>query len=364
MLSPKFKKNLYKIIPFGIIWLLFGICYTLLEKGLLGDLTYYPSTGNPYDFGGNTVAFIAIVLVSGLLIGTFEVFYFNQLFSKKSFSKKIAYKSLVYVLVIIIFLLVNTVVSNAYMLNLSVFNKEVWSNVWTFFVSFAFLSVIVYITLIIGFTLFFSELADNLGVAVFYNYFFGKYHSPIEEERVFMFLDMKSSTTIAENLGHVKYFELLKEYYSEFSDPIINNGGEIYQYVGDEIIVSWKLKNGLKNNGCLQCFFDMKKSMNKESKKYDVKFGVLPSFKAGLHVGKVTTGEIGGLKKEIIFTGDVLNTTARIQSLCNIHNVDILISSQLRTLLSNGSEFKFQSFGKNEIKGRKEQVELFTVLSK
>ena len=47
---------------------------------------------------------------------------------------------------------------------------------------------------------------------------------------------------------------------------------------------------------------------------YNQKFGVNPDFKAGIHLGEVTTGEIGALKKEIIFTGDVLNTTARIQA--------------------------------------------------
>ena len=80
-----------------------------------------------------------------------------------------------------------------------------------------------------------------------------------------MFLDMKSSTTIAESLGHVKYFEMLKEYYSDLSDPIIKYSGEIYQYVGDEIVVSWKLKNGLQNNNCIQCFFAMKAGNSKTS---------------------------------------------------------------------------------------------------
>jgi adenylate cyclase len=72
----------------------------------------------------------------------------------------------------------------------------------------------------------------------------------------------------------------------------------------------------------------MKKAIE-EQKKYNATFGIIPGFKAAFHVGKVTTGEIGVIKKEIIFTGDVLNTTARIQGLCNIYNVDIIISHQL-----------------------------------
>ncbi len=100
----------------------------------------------------------------------------------------------------------------------------------------------------------------------------------------------------------------------------------------------------------------MKESLNNQSEKYQSKFGVLPTFKAGFHFGLVTTGEIGVIKKDIIFTGDVLNTTARIQDLCNIHNVDILISDHLKNKMNLDSEFQIQTLGKNEA------IELFTVL--
>jgi adenylate cyclase len=156
---------------------------------------------------------------------------------------------------------------------------------------------------------------------------------------------------------------MLKEYYSDLSEPVIKYSGEIYQYVGDEIVVSWKLKNGLQNNNCIQCFFAMKASINKQKRKYTEKFGLLPEFKAGFHLGKVTTGEIGVIKKDIIFTGDTLNTTARIQGLCNIYNVDILISGDLIKKLDFHTQFQIKTLGENELKGRDEKIELFTILS-
>ncbi|HEU4860863.1 MAG TPA: adenylate/guanylate cyclase domain-containing protein, partial [Chitinophagaceae bacterium] len=84
-------------------------------------------------------------------------------------------------------------------------------------------------------------------------------------------------------------------------------------------------------------------------------------FKAGFHVGKVTTGEIGDIKKEIIFTGDVLNTTSRIQGLCNAFNVDILISGDLVNKLNAQSQFQMESLGIKELRGKDEKIELFTV---
>ena len=363
MLSPKSIRKIYKIIPFGLIWLVFGITYLILEKGLLGDLDYYPSTGNPYDFGGGNILITLIfITISGLIVGTFEILYLSRLFDKAHFGKKILYKSGIYIVIMISFLLVLTVISNAIELHTGILNKQIWNNVWIFLMSFAFWSVVIYLTVLIGVSLFFSEVSDNIGLLVLHNFFIGKYHRPIEEERIFMFLDMKSSTTIAEKLGHVRYFEMLKEYYSDFSEAIIQYAGEIYQYVGDEIVVSWKLKSGLHNYNCLKCFFAMKESLLNQSRKYMSKFGISPSFKAGLHLGRVTTGEIGVIKKDIIFTGDVLNTTARIQGLCNNYNVDILISDQLKNKMLPGPDFQIRALGKTELRGRKEEVELFTVL--
>ena len=213
----------------------------------------------------------------------------------------------------------------------------------------------------LGVSLFYAEISENIGHGIMINFFTGKYHTPTEEKRIFMFSDMKSSTTIAEKLGHIKYFELLREYYNDLSDAIVKYSGEIYQYVGDEIIVSWNYKDGIENNNCIKCFIAMKEDLRKRADWYNEKFGLLPAFKAGFHVGKVTTGEIGALKKEIIFTGDVLNSTARIQGLCNQYKVDLLISGDLMKSLDLDSEFKIKSLGKNELRGKVVNIEVYTM---
>jgi len=361
MPSPKTKRNILRIIPFGLIWLVFSTVYTLLERGLLGNLNAYPSTGNPYSFIGNIFVTPVTALITGLLIGTVEILYFNKLFAQKKLIQKIIFKTITYLAIIIVFLLAISVLTNCMETQNSVFNRQVWSNVWLFFNNFAFWSVEIYIASMIGVTLFFHEVSDNLGQGVLTNFLTGKYHSPVEEERIFMFLDMKSSTTIAEKLGHVHYFEMLRAYYVDLSDPIINYAGEIYQYVGDEIVVSWTLQNGLQNNNCIRCFFAMEEALRQQTKKYHARFGMLPEFKAGIHTGKVTTGEIGTIKKEIIFTGDVLNTTARIQGLCNTYKVNLLISDQLMKKLTPDSFFQVEALGESELRGRGERVKLFTI---
>jgi len=361
MLSPKTKKNIYRIIPFSVIWLVFSIVYTMLEKGILGDLSYYPSTGNPYHYARNIFVTPVSALIAGTLIGTLEILYFNKWFVEKSFSRKILYKSLIYLAIILVFLVTTVIASSG--AQYFIFGKQGWENVWVFFTSYSFLSVMLYISAIILVTQFYTEVSENMGLGVLNNFITGKYHRPTQEERIYMFLDMKSSTTIAESLGHIKYFKMLSDYYSDLTDPVIKYSGEIYQYVGDEMVVSWKLKNGFQNNNCIKCFFAMKEAIKKQASKYNEKFGLVPSFKAGFHLGKVTTGEIGVIKKDIIFTGDVLNTTARIQSLCNDYQVDILISGELIKKLDLGSRFRSKALGVTELRGKDEKLELYTILT-
>lgn len=360
-LTPTVKRYIFKIIPFGIIWLVFSVIYLLIEKGILGDTTIYPSTGNLYDFGGNFLITSVTTTLTGLLVGFIEVVFLSKLFTKDSFRKKLFYKSLFYAFIMIAVLMIIAIITTTIQLEATVFDKQVWDIVFTFLTSFAFWSVEIYMASIIVVSLFYSEVSDNLGQGVLVNFFKGKYHNPIEEERIFMFLDMKSSTTIAEKLGHIQYFEMLKRYYADLSDGIVQYAGEIYQYVGDEIVISWDVKSGLYNNNYVNCFFAMKESIEKKSSKYRSFFGLVPSFKAGVHFGKVTAGEIGIIKKDIVFTGDVLNTTARIQALCNEYDVDLLISEQLLTKTNLNSDFESTSLGMSKLRGRLESVNVYTL---
>lgn len=176
-----------------------------------------------------------------------------------------------------------------------------------------------------------------------------------------MFLDIKSSTTIAEALGHVKYFELLNEFFYDVTDTIVETRGEIYQYVGDELVISWEIDSGTENANCLNCFFYLYDVIRKLSDKYEKKFGITPSFKAGMHYGLVTVGEVGVLKREITFTGDVLNATARIQELCNKYNEKLIVSKELLELMNTNGAFSYKELGEMNLRGRAASISLYSV---
>lgn len=85
-------------------------------------------------------------------------------------------------------------------------------------------------------SIFFMQINRLLGGGVFVRFLFGKYNKPVVEERIFMFLDVKSSTTLAEKLGLRKYHSLLNTFFHHISEQVINTKAEILQYVGHEVV--------------------------------------------------------------------------------------------------------------------------------
>lgn len=182
-----------------------------------------------------------------------------------------------------------------------------------------------------------------------------------EVERVFMFLDIRDSTRIAEELGHIRYFELLNRFFSDISAPIDTFKGEIYQYVGDQVVVSWSPEEGLEAGRCIQAFFAIQDTIRELAHQYKEQFGLVPAFKAGMHMGNVTTGAIGTIKKEIVFSGDVLNTAARIEALCNRYRVDLLLSDALWARIQKAEEWAASEIGDILMRGKQHALRLLTV---
>lgn len=226
--------------------------------------------------------------------------------------------------------------------------------------SLRFLGHYLYWSLLMGASMLMVRLNDQYGSGSL-SYLTGRYHKPRQEMRIFMFLDMRSSTAIAEQLGHVKYFQLLNELFTDITDPIVYSRGEIYQYVGDEISVTWTLRNGVRRQRCIRCFLDIRSKLKRRSQHYKDRYGIIPTFKAGFHYGPVTTGEVGLVKRERIYSGDVVNTAARIQNTCNEYGVDNLLSKDLLEILHLPATYRTREIGSIALRGKRESTSLWTI---
>ncbi|WP_109097433.1 adenylate/guanylate cyclase domain-containing protein [Aquimarina sp. AU58] len=191
----------------------------------------------------------------------------------------------------------------------------------------------------------------------------GKFHKPREEFRVFMFLDLKSSTSIAEKLGHIKYSRFIQDCFFDLS-VIEKYEAEVYQYVGDEVVLTWKVKKNHSINYCLDAFFAFTNQLKIRSDYYHSTYGCIPFFKAGMDLGMVTVVEVGSLKREIAYHGDTLNIAARIQEQCKVFDKAILVSGAIYEHLHQAPNYKYEKVRETTLRGKENSTSIFSVSKK
>lgn len=180
----------------------------------------------------------------------------------------------------------------------------------------------------VGFSLLLS-LNRLLGRRVFFNFVAGRYHRPRVETRALLFIDMVSSTSLAERLGELRFLTLLNRFVADLSHAITREGGEIHKYMGDEVIATWRLGRAEDGSAALRACFAASARLVARAGAYQREFGLHPEFRAALHSGPVVMGELGSVKMEIALIGDTMNTAARIHEACRETGHAVLASSAL-----------------------------------
>ncbi len=171
-------------------------------------------------------------------------------------------------------------------------------------------------------------VADLLGIDVLIAFVAGRYHPPQVEERALLFLDLRASTATAERLGGPRFLDFLNAVFADLSTAIVDNGGEIHKYVGDEIIATWRLAPGRNPPRILDAWASAGRRLQEGAERYRRDFGFAPEFRAALHAGEVVVGELGSRKKEIALIGDPMNTAARMLDACREIDRSALASSR------------------------------------
>ncbi len=357
-IEPSRSKTLMiKVLWITFFWFLASNFFLFIERSVVTTYGCNPI----YDFMDLFIANTLAALMAGLMGGAFVLFVMEKWLRDLPYLKAILYIFLSYTLIYYIIATVASSYLSIQYLNKPAFSLEVNTEVWNYLTSGgSFRSYIIWLFITLA-TLIVLLVNDKYGPGVFSDFLLGKYFKPKREERIFMFLDLRSSTTIAEQLGEEKYFNFIKDVFKDATPGILGSKGEIYQYVGDEIIVSWKMENGQTNANCLRCFFDVQQTLIRKADYYFEKYNIKPEFKAGLHYGFVMAGEVGVVKRDIAFSGDVLNTTARIQDKCNELNVNILFSKYLLDKLALPPlDFEPRKMGDMLLRGKNETVVLYT----
>lgn len=296
---------------------------------------------------------ILVSLIGGIIFGTLSGY--AQILTEERGYKKISIQRLLMLRVIYVLLFLFIMISLAYL----AFAKDIS------YLDFVFepgsFAIYLYIVVTDIFMFSFRQVNLFLGSNNLWKLFRGKFYTPREEERLFMFLDLQSSTTHAERLGHIQYSKLIQDCFNDLG-VVAENEAEIYQYVGDEAILTWELKEGLNNQNCLKAYFNFQQQLAERKEYYAQHYDCLPHFKAGIHGGIITVTEVGKYKKEIAYHGDTINTAARIQGKCNEFGKALLISKDIKHGLTS-TAFSFEELGSIPLKGKEREVLLYAVSS-
>jgi adenylate cyclase len=206
-----------------------------------------------------------------------------------------------------------------------------------------------------------SELTRLIGSRVLFNVIIGRYRRPVREERVLLFLDLAGSTSLAEKMGELRMHQLLTQFFFDIDGAIRAHGGEVHAYVGDEVIVTWRVAARMSERRYLDCFFAIQDRIAEKADSYRREFGLVPNFRAGLHAGPVVISECGDSRRQVAYFGDTVNVTARLQEYCKEVGRALLVSADLLRLVSPGSDLVVEALGPTQLRGRAAAVEVFAV---
>lgn len=322
------KRKIRSTLKITLVGILVGLCYPVFGDGFSEIIPFV----NGFTIG----------LVGGLAISFLELEVFDPLKRRASFIKTFALKTSIYFFFFALLIPAVMAFNESIYLERGYLEHIKSDEFQAFLFKEDYDVLLFYAFGFIGLIIFIRQINRKLGQGVLINYISGRFHDPMEVERIFMYLDIRSSTTIAEQLGEIRFHHFLHDFFLDITECILSAKGMIYTYVGDQVIVTWKMKTGLEKANCIMAYFNAKNRIKRLREQYLEKYGFVPRFSTSFHCGNVIIGELGDVKSQIVYQGEVLYETSAIEKKFRELQLkeDILISEPLLKRLPLPALFK------------------------
>ncbi|MCW8958701.1 MAG: HAMP domain-containing protein [Gammaproteobacteria bacterium] len=183
----------------------------------------------------------------------------------------------------------------------------------------------------------------------------------VRREMTILFSDIRSFTTISENMTPEQVFSFINSYLRDVGPIIRRHGGYIDKYIGDAVMALFP--NG--PDAALDAAIEMQQQAHHFNHRRDtqamssaeIRIGV------GIHTGELMLGTIGEPQRmEGTVISDAVNLASRIEGLTKIYNAPILFSYATFQRLAQPQRFNIRELDRVRVKGKQQWVEIIELL--
>ncbi len=177
-----------------------------------------------------------------------------------------------------------------------------------------------------------------------------------------LFSDIRGFTSVSEKLSPEEIVGWLNRYFNRMSECVNRNGGFVNKFIGDAILAVFGAPTELENHTekAVMAAMEMREALTELNNEFiidnvpNIRIGI------GIHSGPVIAGNIGSESRmEYTVIGDTVNTASRLEGLCKEFKKDLIISADVKNLLSEKLRVSISSPISAKIRGKEENQEIY-----
>ncbi len=335
----------------------------IITVGILLGLVYV-SFSNGFDDLYPFINGAIIGLVLGVIISILELWVFTTGSRKMRFITLLCLKTFIYVTLIAAVIFLITAISRMYRTDIS-FMEVMQSPDFQYYLLKGNYGVAIFYSLLFAFSINFTRMISRkMGQGMLVSFITGTFYQPVIQERIIMFLGIRNINEFSSGLNEFQLFNFLNDYFFDITTPLVQYQGIIYEYVEDEIVVTWRPEKGIKDSNCLRAFFAVIDELETRREYYFEKYGVIPRTIGSLHYGPLVRAEIGKIKTQIVFQGDAMNTASRLLEKCKELDKDVISSQILMKKLELPILYRANDLGEISLKGKEGKLGILSIEDK
>ena len=187
-------------------------------------------------------------------------------------------------------------------------------------------------------------------------------YAPRRRAATMLFADLRGFTALCDRLDPAVAVDILNEYFRRMNAVITRHHGHINELVGDGLLALFGAleHNPWQGRDAVLAALDMRTELARYNEELRAKSLPELRFGIGIHGGEVVAGVMGaGALNKFTVTGDPINVASRVEGLTSVHQVDLLITEEIRSTLDE--QFRLRRMPPIPVKGKPEPIVTYYV---